>query len=88
MTNKEIKELCLEQQAKRGNEYPDWKFKVTQTDKEIKISWEYLDTTWKINKEHGYVTDEHDQFIMDELEDTTSLTNTINSIVYYMTTRY
>ena len=90
MTNKEIKKMCIKQQLKQGGkDYPKWKFKVTQNKEIIKIYWEYLDGKyWIINNNTLMVFDEHKHFMNESLEYDGSLPDIIESMVYYMVTRY
>lgn len=90
MTNKEIKEICISSQKRHGgSDYPNYKFKVTQTVKETKIFWEYLDgECWTIVHDGFLIYDEHKTLMNEQLEFTNSIPETINSIVYYMVTRY
>jgi len=92
MTNSEIKKICKDMQSKHCK--VDWNFKITQTDRKIKIYWEYLDGEfWTIRilgdlQIDFSVYDEHGDFMNIYLEDCTSLKDVIQSIVYYMVTRY
>lgn len=92
MTNKEIKKICEEMQAKHCK--VDWKFRITQNKEVVKINWEYIDdelnTPWIIKQTENMniVFNEHNEFMNEELEDTSSLIQTIKSIVYYMVSRY
>lgn len=90
MTNKEIKKLCEEKQVFQGGKnYPTYKFKVTQTAKTISIYWEYLDgKCWTIDTKTLLVRDEHGEMMNEYFDYNDTLENTINSIIYYMVTRY
>ena len=94
MTNKEIKAICETQQSKAGDNYPTYKFRITQSKTAIHIQWEYIGLDckgWTIDttdSEIYMVKNEHDEIMNDEMEDDTNLTATIQSVVNYMTMRY
>ena len=90
MTNKEIKDLCLRfQKEQGGNDYPDYKFKVTQTKTIIKIYWEYLDGEyWELYKNSLMVANEYGELMNDYFDYNDTLENTLQSILHYMVTRY
>lgn len=90
MTNKEIKNICKEMQAKHCS--VDWKFRITQTKTTVNIHWEYIDsgleTPWRIDIESLTVYNEHNFLMNEELESDLTLAETVKSIVYYMCSRY
>ena len=90
MTNKEIKKMCIAEQKRVGGEnYPNWKFRITQTEEVIKIYWEYLNGGhWEIGKEHLFAFNEWEEFMNYHFDYYSTLEETIKSCVYYMVTRY
>ena len=90
MTNKEIKEICIEEQTKQGCEnYPKYKFRIIQTATKVKVYWEYLDgKCWTIDKRDLIVKNEHNEFMNDYFDYNRTLEETIKSCVYYMVNRY
>ena len=90
MTNKEIKKLCEEKQIFHGCEnYPNYKFKILQTEKVIRIYWEYLDGAyWILEKESLLVLNENREVMNDYLDYNSTIENTISSIIYYMVIIY
>ena len=90
LTNMEIKKICMDAQLNHGGDnYPVYKFKVTQTAKKINIYWEYLDgQKWTINKENLIVHNEHDDFMNEYFDFNETLEDVIFCSVYYMVTRY
>lgn len=90
MTNREIKTICIETQTNQTNEnYPAYKFKVTQNKSTINIFWEYLDgECWTIEKETLLVNNEHGEFMNESFDYNETLEEVIKGSVYYMVTRY
>lgn len=90
LTNKEIKEICINEQKRQTLEnYPDYKFKITQTKKEVRIYWEYLDGEyWTINKKLLIAKNEHNEIKNEYFDFDNSLIDVVKSCVYYMVTRY
>ena len=90
MTNKEIKQICIEEQEKQGGDnYPKWKFSIKQTKKKVRIYWEYLDgECWTINKEYLIVRNEHGEVMNEYFDFDSTLEEVIKSSIYYMVTRY
>ena len=91
MTNKEIKTICKEMQSKHCK--IDWRFRVTQTNTQVKIYWEYISkdlksNPWTIDKIDLIVNNEHGEFMNWEIESNNNLKDTIKSVVYYLNSRY
>lgn len=97
LTNKEIVQLCEDMRKKHSE--TDWGFRAKQTANKVKIYWGYLDYmsddkythfTIEENKELGIliVRDEQGYIINDYLENDTDIEGAIQSVVYYMVSRY
>lgn len=97
MTNEEMVTIC-ENMAKKHNN--DWPFAIEQNGNKIEIHWSYLYACcdgklhhWTVDilRENGkgyfMVFDERGDLVED-LEDTTGLRETLESIAYYLSTRY
>ena len=90
MTDQEIKKLCEEEQKRQGGKnYPNYDFKIEQTNAKIKIYWEYLDgACWTINKGMLMVINEHGEIMNKYFEYDNTVEELIKSSISYMVTRY
>ncbi len=89
MTNQELINL-LEEEQKRitSKNYPNWKYKVRQTKKEIIITWEYLDVKYVVDKRNLIVRNPYNEIINNSFDFNNTLEDTLKSLVHYLVTRY